>query len=164
MIWLVPRHLASIISKQPMLACKRNTLVRGGRKTPNPWENVSKEYDKYGKYANLFDSKKDSKKYYDDSMKSRSNKLPFSDTNLIRRHDQIYDSTLWPFKLSNLWSFLICCSWCCYLWKRWGMKLKFRKNWSELKPQNLALLLVIQSCSRLRRFSFFLSAFSTLIS
>jgi len=55
-----------------MLACKRSLLIRGGRKTPNPWVYVTKQYDKYGKYANLFDDKTDSKKYYDKRDMSKS--------------------------------------------------------------------------------------------
>jgi hypothetical protein len=43
-------------------------LLRGGRKTPNPWETITKEYDKYGKYAYLFDPNIEATKFYDDSM------------------------------------------------------------------------------------------------
>jgi hypothetical protein len=45
-------------------------FLRGGRKTPNPWETITKEYDKYGKYAYLFDPNIESTKFYDDRMHS----------------------------------------------------------------------------------------------
>jgi len=47
-------------------------LLRGGRKTQNPYELVTKEYDMYGKYAHLFDTKKGSEKYLDDRDMTKS--------------------------------------------------------------------------------------------
>jgi len=54
-----------------LMRSKLSRLCRGGRKTWNPWTEVTIEYDRYGKYANLFDSKTHSKKYYDNRDKTK---------------------------------------------------------------------------------------------